>query len=186
MLVNGNADHRQGSPTVLQPLPNGNFLGVLVGHPDDVEDWQLWAATKIGLAEFDGTSGRLVRDIKWIVSDSDHYLGHAQLGIIGEDRFLLGYARLYELGGPTDNGRNQPAFQIPTQYYALEIDSQGNALTEITELDGVGWGDQDQWTHLGDGQVAWAYVPEPVLGPDGGVPSCSFDTLQLSSYRVAP
>ena len=184
ITVNGDGDHRQGGVQVLQPLPDGNYIGAFVGHPEHREDWHLEAPTKIGIVRFDGTTGETIGDIQWVVADSDAYLGHAQLGILGDDRFLLGFAKLRELGGPEDNGRRRVEFLLPSKYYVMEIDGEGNPITEIKELQGAGWGDMDQWTSTGPGEISWAYIPEPeLLEIDGAVPGCSSPTLQLSTYR---
>lgn len=185
MTVDGNTDHRQGSVQVLRPLADGNYLGALIGHPESVEQWAVGAATQVGLATFSGDDGSLLGDVRWVVVNSDVYLGHAQLSVIDEDRFLLGYAELYALGSNPDVGRNDVEFQIPSAYHVVEIDAQGSALSEPVQLDGVGWGDQDQWSQFANGDVAWAYVPQPTLDDEGGAPPCSYDSLQLSYYRPA-
>ena len=183
-LVNAGGDHRQGGVQVLQPLPDGDYLGVFVAYPEPVDDWALDAPTKIALARFSGTTGKLVGDINWLVSDSDIYLGHAQLAILGDDRFLLGWAELYDRRNPDEEiGRNAVEFHWPTAYNVMEIDSQGRALTDIATVNDAGWGDQDQWTNLAPGEVAWAYVPDTTMDVDG-TPGCSSDTVQISVYRT--
>lgn len=178
LRVIGNGDHRQGAVQVLQPLSDGNFLGAFIGHPEHAEDWALNSPTRVGLVRFDGESGATLGEINWLVANEEAYLGHAQLGRLSEDRFLLGYAELHRVA---DEGtRNGEDFMIPSAYYVVEIDAEGNALTDLAQLEGAGWGDMDQWTRLGDDELAWVYVPSPEIGSD---PSCSGSTLQILYYR---
>jgi len=187
IAVNAGGGHRQGSVQSIRPLPNGNYLGALVAHPEARDDWGMDAPTKVALARFDGNSGSLIDGVNWVVSDSNIYLGHAQLGVLGEDRYLLGYAELFDrTKAEEDEGRNSTRFMIPSAYHVVEIDGNGNALTSSQVMaDGAGWGDQDQWTNLGAGFLAWAYIPDAVFGENGETPGCSSDTLRLSLYRAA-
>ncbi|MEM7160528.1 MAG: hypothetical protein AAF799_47265 [Myxococcota bacterium] len=180
--VAAGGERRNGAVQVLRPLPNGDFLGVLIGSPELSEDWEFNDPTRVGLAHFDGTIGRLADPIDWIVSSDERYLGHAQLSILDEDRYLLGYADLYELGSADEPFRGAPEFMIPSEYHVVEIDGEGHPLTETMSLGTAGWGDQDTWTSLGSGEIAWAYVPYATLGEDGGQPGCSGTTLELSVY----
>ncbi len=177
-------NHRQGGVQVLQPLSDGNYIGAFVGHPEHTDNWHLGRPTMIGLVKFDGTSGATLGEINWLVSNSDAYLGHAQLGTLGNEEFLLGYAELHRSADGDEEGRNGVDFMVPWSYHVVEIDTDGNALTEATELGDVGWGDQDQWTNLNTGELAWAYTPEPVLASATRAPPCSGETLQLSTYRT--
>ena len=92
---------------------------------------------------------------------------------------MLGYATLHRVAD--ESTRNSPDFQIPSAYHVVEIDAAGEALTELVTLDGAGWGDMDQWTTVGAGEVAWVYIPSPEIQND---PGCSSDTLQVSYYRA--
>ncbi|MEM7136563.1 MAG: hypothetical protein AAF500_08290 [Myxococcota bacterium] len=180
LRVQGNGDHRQGAVQVLQPLSDGNFIGAFIGHPSLEGPWQEAQPTMVGLVRFDGDTGATLGEIEWLVSDEDAYLGHAQLAPLGDDRFLLGYSALYR---PSEEFccRNQPEFMLPNAHHVVEIDAQGNGLSERATLDGVGWGDMDTWTNVNTGEVAWAYVPDPEIANFGG---CSSEVLQLNYYRT--
>lgn len=183
ITVNGNGSVRQGGVQVLQPLPDGNYIGAFVGHPDHHDDWAMHVPTKIGLVKFDAATAQVIGEINWLVQDSDHYLGHAQLGVLGDDRYLLGYGRLREVDDPeTDNGRRREEFLIPKSYHVVEINGEGQALTDELDLQGAGWGDLDQWVSPAAGEVTWAYIPNPELHNEARQ-GCSGSTLQISTYR---
>ena len=55
----------------------------------------------------------------------------------------------------------------PKAYYLMEIDADGNRLTEPQRMDGTGWGGMDEMVSLGNGKVGWAYIPNPELHSDG-------------------
>ena len=67
-------------------------------------------------------------------------------------------------------------------YRVMEVDALGNALTEPVELEGAGWGEQDELVPLGQGRAGWAYIADPALDANGAHPSCTQSSLQLSVY----
>jgi len=172
----------KGGASTLLALPDGGFMGVLVGVDGEITPdvgYPLEPSTSIGLVTFDAT-GNQVGEINWAVKDPDAYLSYSQLAPLGDNRYLLGWGVMKKLNDPGDT--TDESYRIPWHYYVVEIDQEGNRLTEPLLLDGAGWGEQDQMIPLGDGRVAWAYIKNPALKADGTYPSCNSDSLQLSVY----
>ena len=145
-------------------------------HPNDV--WAGLAPTSVGLARFDAggvpigqpdEEGTPKADINWIVHSDTHYLGHPQVTDLGNGRYLLGWSEQYRVGDVGDDikeifgARRRHSFQSAWAYYVMEIDAEGNRLTDPIHVEGAGWGDFDEWTTLGDGRVAWHYIADPEL-----------------------
>ena len=64
------------------------------------------------------------------------------------------------------------SFQSAWAYYVVEIDGDGQALTQPRHIEGAGWGDLDEWTRFGDGRIGWAYIADPELTAWDDAPSC--------------
>lgn len=72
--------------------------------------------------------------------------------------------------------------RVPWEYWAVEIDEDGNQLTKPLRVDGAGWGELDEMAPLGQGRAGWSYIANPALNADGEAPACNQDSLQLSVY----
>ncbi|MEM1246546.1 MAG: hypothetical protein AAGK22_09240 [Acidobacteriota bacterium] len=128
--------------------------------------------------------------VKWVAEDDDCMLGAPQLVDLQNGRFLLGYGKyqcisdgyhLRRFATRTVNTRSVAA-RVPSAYYLMEIDADGNALTLPTRVPDSGWGGLDAMVSLGEGRAAWAYVPSPEL-PASGVPDPKRATWELLVYR---
>ncbi len=154
-------------------------------HPNDV--WGGLAPSSIGLARFDAggvpvghidEEGNPKADVMWMVHSETHYLGHPQIADLGNGRYLLGWSEQYRVGDVGDDikeifgKRRRHSFQSAWMYYLMEIDESGNRLTDPLAIEGAGWGDFDEWTTLGDGQVAWSYIADPELIEWEQAPDC--------------
>ena len=128
--------------------------------------------TKIGIQHI-GANGRneidnAVQRVKWVVEDDDCMLGAPQLTDLENGRFLLGWAKFQCLSDGTSLRRFAGAHTLhPKEYYLMEIDADGNRLTEPVRIDSTGWGSMDEMVSLGDGKVAWAYIPNPEISENG-------------------
>jgi len=172
----------KGGASTLLPLPGGGFLGVLVGVDSQIEagvGYPLEPPTAIGLVKFDA-SGSQMGGINWVLKEADAYLSYSQIAPLGENRYLLGWGVMKKLNDPSDT--TDESYRIPWDYYVMEIDEEGNRLTQPLLLEGAGWGEQDQMISLGNGRVAWTYIEQPALSSEGSYPACNADTLQLSVY----
>lgn len=132
--------------------------------------------------------------VKWIAQDDDCLLGAPQLVDLKNGRFLLGYGKFqclsdgFHLRRFATSARNtrSVATLIPSQYYLMEIDADGNALTAPTPVPGVGWGGLDAIVGLGKGRAAWAYIDSPELHADGSFaePSQYFWNLYVYESKL--
>ena len=128
--------------------------------------------TKIGIQHI-GNNGRNEIDdkfqrVKWIVEDADCMLGAPQLTDLKNGRFLLGWAKFQCMSDGTSLKRFAGKHTLhPKAYYLMEIDADGNAMSEPVELENTGWGGMDEMVNLGQGRAAWAYIPNPTLNADG-------------------
>ena len=133
------------------------------------------------------SDGRLV---KWIAEDDDCMLGAPQLVDLRNGRYLLGFGKFQCISdgfhlrrfATQANGTRSVSTLIPKQYYLMEIDADGHALTQPTLVPGVGWGAVDAISGMGVGRAAWAYIPEPVLQPDGTFSDPEQGTWELMVY----
>ncbi|MCB1320562.1 MAG: hypothetical protein KDK34_09935 [Leptospiraceae bacterium] len=174
--------HFKGGPGALLPMEDGGYLGILVGVNGRVRpqnEVPQTPPTSIGLVRFD-SQGDMVGAIKWVAEKDNTYLSHPQLAKLGTNRFLLGYGEMKRLRDAKDT--SDESYRIPWNHYLLEIDANGNRLTDPIELEGAGWGEQDEMVSLGNGRVGWAYIPDPTLKSANEYASCNSKQLQLSVY----
>jgi hypothetical protein len=174
-----------GGPTSLLPLADGGFIGVFAGIDGAVKANQDFrnegAVTSIGFAHFD-KNGTVVGSIKRVASAPGVFLSAPQLAPLGKGTYLLGYTKMAAFADKEKlKFAYDDAFRIPTSYHVLEVDENGNALTQEQTLKGAGWGEQDQMVALGAGRVAWAYTPNAVM-ENGKRPSCESNQLALHVY----
>lgn len=181
-----------GGPTTFVGLPDGGFLLALVGNPSahvNIDGWTEGPPTQIGLARFDA-SGAPVGEINWVVSSTEHFLGHPQIAELAEGRYLLGWSEQWRVGDGLDETsmwtiRRRHSFQSAWAYHLVEIDADGQALSAPRELEGAGWGDLDEWVAFGDGRIGWAYIADPELTAWDAAPPCG-SNAQLALYAYTP
>jgi hypothetical protein len=174
-----------GGPTSLLPLADGGFIGVFSGVDGAIKADQDFkndgSLTSIGFARFD-KNGMVVGSVKRIAAAPGVFLSSPQLAPLGKGAYLLGYTKM---GAFADKERLKSAyddsFRIPASYHVLEVDENGNALTQVQTLKGAGWGEQDQMVALGAGRVGWAYTPNAVMESDKR-PACESNQLALHVY----
>ena len=95
-------------------------------------------------------------------------LGAPQLTDLENGRYLLGGAKFQCMSDGTNLRRFAGVHTLhPKEYYLMEIDADGNRLTDPVRIDGTGWGSMDEMVFLGDGKVGWAYIPNPEIGENG-------------------
>ena len=175
----------KGGPGGVLALPDGSYLAVLSGVPGSVRPTNsipLRPPTSIGIARF-SSEGAPMGPVKWVVSMANTYLSYPQLASLGGGRFLLGYGEMKRLNLAADN--TDESYRAPWEYWVVEIDANGDKLTQPMRLEGVGWGEQDEMVSLGPGRVGWAYIPNPTLRADNTIPPCNSRALQLSAYVSA-
>jgi hypothetical protein len=167
-----------GGVSVALPEGQDGFMGLIVATPGVSEP--LGGAevpkTDIGLVHYD-KDGNVVGEVTWVVQRDGAFVSYPQLAQLAEDRYLLGWGEMFR----TDGSGDGDALKVPREYWIVEIDSQGNFLSDPQMLEGIGWGGQDQMISLGQGRVGWAYIPDPALP----APSCNSDTLQFHAYQAA-
>ena len=144
--------------------------------------------TKIGLLTVSATGSSRVdgiyRSVKWVVEDDDCMLGAPQLVDLKNGRYLLGYAKFQCLSDDIKLKRFAGKHTLhPKAYYIMEIDAEGNALTEPVQLEGTGWGGQDDMVSLGEGRAAWAYIPNPEIHADGSFADPYQSNWELMVYE---
>ncbi|MCP4745669.1 MAG: hypothetical protein GY874_05930, partial [Desulfobacteraceae bacterium] len=147
--------------------------------------------TKIGILETNNEGNRDpgtdYHNINWIASDPDCQLGDPQLVDLQNGRYLLGWAKFLCISDDPDEKLNRyygrTELLIPKAYYLMEIDAQGNALTDPIELTDTGWGGLDSIISFGKGRAAWAYIPNPVLNESGGYTWSSQRQWELMIYE---
>lgn len=172
----------KGGASAIVPRDGGGFLGVVVGVEGDdppPQSYPLDPGTSIGIARWDVT-GQQEGPITWVVEDPDAYLSYSTLSVLSEGRYLLGWGVMHRLADGEESG--DEAYRVPWEYRVMEIDETGGPLSEVTVLEGVGWGEVDEMVSLGQGRAGWAYIPDPVLTGDAEVPACNQPSLQLSVY----
>jgi hypothetical protein len=173
-----------GGPTSLLPLDDGGYLGVFVGVDGTFgsnHDFQSTGpVTSIGIARF-AADGTTVGEPTAVASAPGMFLSYPQLAPLGDGAYLLGWGEMVALSEQDDWN----LLRVPATYHLVEIDVDGNALTEVMTLAGGGWGEQDEMVSLGRGRVGWAYTPDPAR--DGrALPPCASTELALHVYTRAP
>jgi hypothetical protein len=177
-----------GGPGTLVPTDDGGFLGVIVGAPGGVAPDTNFRASgptsAIGLVRYDA-SGAVVGSIRWLAVKDGVFLSYPALASLGGGRYLLGWGEMASLAdeqAATAAKKNiDDAFRIPGAYHVQEVDDAGALLGPDQVLDGVGWGEQDEMVPLGDGRVAWAYIPAPARAA-GKNPPCLSHAIALDVY----
>ena len=139
--------------------------------------------TEIGLVQWNA-QGEQQGDIRWIRSDSERYLSYSTLSVLGPDRYLLGWGAMRAQDRsvePATTGDN--SVRVPWEFWLMEIDEEGQALTEPLRVEGAGWGELDEMAPLGQGRAGWAYIDNPALDPETGIgPHCNQPSIELSVY----
>lgn len=172
----------KGGASALVPRDGGGFLGVIVGVPGDhsPDGYPEAPPTEIGLVKW-SAKGEQEGEIHWVLKDKDNYLSYSTLSEIAPGRYLLGYGVMRALDLEGQPG-GEDSMRVPWEYWAVEIDEDGNQLTKPLRVDGAGWGELDEMAPLGQGRAGWSYIANPALTADGAAPSCNQDSLQLSVY----
>lgn len=175
--------HTKGGTGSLLALRDGGFLGIVVGvkgHLQPKSKLPRKPPTSIGIVRFN-KNGR-TKGIKWIISKKNTYLSYPQLARLDDNRFLVGFGEMKRLKDKND--KNDESYRTPWVYYLQEIDIDGRALSQVNILKKYGWGELDQLISLGNGKIAWSYIPNPTLLPGGKIPSCNASSLQMSVYHT--
>lgn len=183
----------KGGPGALHPLPDGGWVGVIVGAAGNLAyaaDSQTPAAppTQIGLVTFN-QAGDLVGPINWIVSTAPYYTSYPQLVPLENGNYLLGYGRM-PANSDLKSYQAELHWQLffPEEYWLQEIDVNGRPVSNAWRLNGVAWGELDEMVSLGKNRVAWAtaYMDRLTGRPDDSAsqqPDCNADQLQLNVYQ---
>lgn len=166
-------------------------------------DWGFWwkdalettDLTKIGIFHSNANGSPIYQDdgstVKWIAEDDDCMLGAPQLVDLQNGRFLVGYGKfqcisdgfkLRRFATTTTNTRSV-ATLVPSEYYLMEIDSDGEIVVEPTRVSGSGWGGVDRLISIGEGKAAWAYIPNPELTSEGDYPEPNQNAWELLIYE---
>ncbi|MEM1147646.1 MAG: hypothetical protein AAGH49_07635, partial [Pseudomonadota bacterium] len=146
------------------PAFRGNFWQGGQVLPTDLTRIGLLKVSDLGRARIDGN----YQNVKWIVEDPDCMLGAPQMTDLQNGRYLLGWAKFQCISDGHQLKRFAGKHTLhPKAYYLMEIDAEGNALTEPFEMTATGWGGQDEMVYLGNGRVGWAYIPAPTLDATG-------------------
>lgn len=179
-----------GGVTGILPLKDGGFLGVFAGTEATSPKQEFrdkGPTTKIGIARFD-TVGKLVGNINWVVKDDDWFYSYPQLASLGNDKYLLGYAKMVRLSKRNELGIHAygDAIRLPDSFHVIEIDQNGKKLTPEQTVK-YGWGEQDRMVSLEDGKVAWAYIPKAqysteTSGKKATLPKCDVNEISLNVY----
>jgi hypothetical protein len=82
--------------------------------------------------------------------------------------------------------RRRHSFQSAWAHHVVEIDAEGNALTQPRRLDGGGWGDFDEWVTLDDGRVGWSHIKDPELTAWDRAPGCGADATPALYVDTSP
>ncbi len=147
--------------------------------------------TKIGVIKAASNGRARINDVEqyvtWIVEDDDCMLGAPQLTDLRNGRYLLGWAKFQCISDGTSLNRFSGKYTLhPTAYYVMEIDSDGNRITDPVELTGAGWGGMDEMVNLGVGRAAWAYIPNPTLDSSGDFTDPYQPYWEYMVYESAP
>lgn len=175
----------KGGASSIVPRTGGGFLGLIVGVPGPIqpEKYPDKPPTRIGLVAW-SSEGKQQGEIRWILSNPDHYLSYSTLSVLGPNRYLLGWGVMRATNHQGEPGGDN-SYRVPWEYWLMEIDGEGHRLTEPQKLDGAGWGELDEMAPLGKGRAGWAYIDNPALDASGAYPSCNQPSLELSVYHPA-
>lgn len=175
----------KGAASSIVPRTGGGFLGLIVGVPGPKmpDGYPDAPPTEIGLIQWNA-QGEQQGDIRWIRSDSERYLSYSTLSVLGPDRYLLGWGAMRAQDRsvePATTGDN--SFRVPWEFWLMEINEEGQSLTEPLRVEGAGWGELDEMAPLGQGRAGWAYIDNPALNPETGIgPHCNQPSIELSVY----
>lgn len=170
----------KGAASALVPVDDGGFLGAVVGVPGEANPGGVpeQPPTEIGLVRW-SAQGEQQGDIRWVIRDPDGYVSYSTLAPLGNGRFFLGWGVMRR----NDEGDlGDASLRVPWEFWAVEVDAEGEMLGEPFEVEGAGWGEMDEPVPLGQGRVGWSYIPDPTLADDASSPSCNQDRLRLSVY----
>ena len=123
-------------------------------------------------------------EINWILSDPGAYLSYSTLVELSPDRYLLGWGVMRRLS-ESDGENSEISMRIPWEFWLVEINAQGEQLTEPLQVEGAGWGELDELVPLGQGRAGWSYITDPALTSQALHPECNQPGLQLSVYTSA-
>jgi hypothetical protein len=178
--INIDALANKGAASTILARPDGGYVGLLVGVPGEAvpPGYPEAPGTSIGLAQWN-PDGSMDGEINWLLQDPDGYLSNSSLTEIAPGRYLLGYGvmRRHGIDDPTNL-----TLKRPSESRLVEIDLDGNFLTEPLVVDDAGWGDHDELVPLGQGRAGWAYIPDPLVKSDLTAVDCNAPQLQLSVY----
>lgn len=172
----------KGGASAIVPRQGGGYLGAIVGVNGDInpEGVPLEPPTAIGIGRW-SADGEMDGGIDWVIEDADGYVSYATISVLSPGRYLLGWGLMRRLS-EADGENSDISLRVPWEYRVVEIDEMGTPLGEPTVLDSAGWGELDEMVPLGQGRVAWGYIPDPALTPTAEHPSCNQPSLQLSVY----
>jgi hypothetical protein len=187
-LPRPNQGQIKGGAGPLVPRVGGGFLALFVGEPSPkMNEFDDTTPVQIGLFKFDA-SGAKEGDLTWIASDSVAYYTSPQIAPLGDGTFLFAWAESYHAGTKTSDSDRNRSFAVPWTYWMVEIDEDGNRLTDPVEVTEAGFGEVNEIVPLGKGRVAWTYVPTPLDRRDPVTfdnPDCEQDSLAHHVYTSA-
>jgi hypothetical protein len=180
--LNLRTTNNKGGASSIVPRTGGGFLGVIVGVPGPKvpEGYPDAPPTQIGLVQWNAL-GEQQGDIRWILNNPDNYLSYSTLSVLGPDRYLLGWGVMRSKNHEGEPGGDN-SYRVPWEYWLVEIDEDGQTLTEPMKVEGAGWGDLDEMAPLGQGRAGWIYLNDPALNEKGEAPACGQNSLELSVY----
>jgi len=106
------------------------------------------------------------------------FAGFANLAHIGSggedgDRFLIGWADNIQFQGRS------------SQYYMVEVDTDGKMYGGTHALNGTGWGEEDVWASMESGCIAWPFAwSGDAPGEPYGNPNSEVDMSQTMRITV--
>ena len=178
----------KGGAGPLIPREGGGFIGLFVGESLPLSlSYDDTIPTSIGLLNFDA-SGAQVGTVQWIAQHETAFYSWPQLAALGGDRYLVGWGEGYHAGSKV--GKDEPernlSLKLPWTYWVMEINGDGKALTSPSEVKNADWGELNEMVSLGDGRVAWTYVPED-RRQEGSIvaPTCNQKSLVHYVYTSA-
>ena len=143
----------------------------------------MYYLSRIGLIKAHDRGQEYAR-INWVVEDDDCQMSSPQLVDLGNGRFLMGYAKFQCIseGEGYDRYNGGDEVMLPHACYLMEVDADGNRLTNPVELPGHCWGALDEPKYLGNGQVGWVYKRNPLRE---GYSGPFDDTWEMLVYKSA-